>query len=138
MNRKEAAELLGVTERTIKRWVEFGKLPSMKKDGQQAFDDAVLLLSANKEEFQSTRHQQIERIIEESRFTNLDEMLTIMDIDQTKWNVDKITANTWGKQGANVQLKAVLTRKENLDPEQIEQIFNNFPAHFKEQVTYNN
>jgi len=125
--RKQAAKILGKTERQIKRLINQGKLPKVS-EGADAFLAEVERISKGgdlKESFSSDRHNVKESILSTKHITNIDQLLTMMDIDQDIWDVEKVNCNYWGKPGNdNLQLKAILKRNEKLDEAFIRDVFN--------------
>lgn len=123
---EEAALALGKTKRQIKRLVEAKKLPKASV-GKDLFMQAVYEFNAGvdiRENFENTRNDTKEEVLSTHHVTSMEQLLSLMEIDELEWEVDKVITNYWGKPGNdNLQLKAILKRNNNVDLELLKEVF---------------
>lgn len=130
--RKRAAAILGKSERQVKRLITAGKLPHITSVGEAAFFEAVNLYAGGgdiKRSFETGRHNTKEVELNRNHVTSLDQLLTLLDIDESVWDVDKSVVNYWGNPAnANVQVKAWLKRHYRIDEDLIREVYESLPA----------
>ena len=130
MTRKEAAEILGKSERQIKRLIEKKRLPPAMDAAE--FEMAVYKMAEGgdiQEQFSTTRHDEKEKVLNTKHITSADELLQLLDVDESVWDVDQLTCNYYGNpSNANLQVKCRLKRVERFDQAFIEDIFSNLKS----------